>query len=140
MAARAPRPRPGGRFTGPDPVAPALVPGAGDVPGLRDLLPEEAEAMRASQEAVLAERHGIPFYAAAPRSTFDLSRTHDQVTIEERAAEEVVQVRGRRIAPKGVPVANPAFDVTPPGLVTSMITERGLVKAPFEDNIPQLMS
>src|SRR5437879_4818998 len=55
MAARAPRPRPGGRFTGPDPVAPALVPGAGDVPGLRDLLPEEAEAMRASQEAVLAE-------------------------------------------------------------------------------------
>lgn len=92
------------------------------------------------QEAVLAKRHGIPFYPAAPRSTFDLSRTHDQVTIEERGAEEVVLIRGRRIAPKGVPVANPAFDMTPPELVTSMITDRGLVRAPFEESIPRLIS
>jgi methylthioribose-1-phosphate isomerase len=92
------------------------------------------------QEAVLAKRHGIPFHPAAPRSSFDLSRTHDQVTIEERGAEEVVQVRGKRIAPKGVPVANPAFDMTPPELVTSIITERGLVAPPFEDSIGRLMS
>ena len=92
------------------------------------------------QEAVLAKRHGIPFHPAAPRSTFDLSRTHDQVTIEERGAEEVVEVRGKRIAPRGVPVANPAFDMTPPELVTSMITERGLVDAPFDTNVIRLMS
>ena len=92
------------------------------------------------QEAVLAKRHGVPFYPAAPRSTFDLARSHEQVTIEERGAEEVFQIRGRRIAPRGVPVANPAFDMTPPELVTSMVTERGLVKAPFGENIPRLMS
>ena len=92
------------------------------------------------QEAVLAGRHGVPFHPAAPRSTFDLARTHDAVTIEERSAGEVVEVRGKRIAPKGVPVANPAFDMTPPDLVTSMITERGLVEAPFEGNIARLMS
>jgi methylthioribose-1-phosphate isomerase len=92
------------------------------------------------QEAVLAKRHGVPFHPAAPRSSFDLSRTHDQVTIEERSAEEVVKIRGKRIAPKGVPVANPAFDMTPPELVTSVITERGLIQPPFEGNIPRLMS
>ncbi len=92
------------------------------------------------QEAVLAKRHGVPFYPAAPRSTFDLSRTHDEVTIEERGAEEVVKIRGKRIAPKGVVVANPAFDMTPPELVTSMISERGVIGSPFEENIPRLMS
>ena len=92
------------------------------------------------QEAVLAKRHGVPFHTAAPRSTFDLGRTHDQVTIEERGADEVVQIRGRRIAPKGVPVYNPVFDMTPPELVASMITERGLLQAPFEENIPRMMS
>ncbi len=92
------------------------------------------------QEAVLAKRHEIPFHPAAPRSTFDLARAHDQVVIEERGAEEVVEIRGRRIAPKGVPVANPAFDMTPPELVTSMITERGLVQPPFEAGIARLMS
>ena len=92
------------------------------------------------QEAVLAKRHGVPFYPAAPRSTFDLVKNHDQVIIEERGAAEVFQIRGKRIAPKGVPVANPAFDMTPPDLVSSMITERGLVQAPFDENIPRLMS
>ena len=92
------------------------------------------------QEAVLAKRHGVPFYPAAPRSTFDLSRTHNQVTIEERGAEEVFEVRGRRIAPKGVPVANPAFDMTPPELVRSMITDRGLIRPPFASEIARLMS
>ena len=92
------------------------------------------------QEAVLALRHGIPFHPAAPRSTFDLERGHEQVTIEERGVEEVVMVRGKRIAPKGIPVANPAFDVTPPELVTSIITERGLLSPPFGESISRLMS
>jgi methylthioribose-1-phosphate isomerase len=92
------------------------------------------------QEAVLAKRHGLPFYPAAPRSTFDLARTHDGVTIEERGMEEVVQIRGKRVAPKGIPAANPAFDMTPPDLVTAMITERGLVKPPFGESISRLMS
>ncbi len=92
------------------------------------------------QEAVLAKRHGVPFYPAAPRSTFDLARTHDQVTIEERGAEEVVRIRGKRIAPKGIPVVNPAFDMTPPELVATMITDRGLITLPFPENILRLMS
>lgn len=92
------------------------------------------------QEAVLAKRHGVPFHPAAPHSTFDLARDHTQVTIEERAAEEVVEIGGKRIAPKGIPVANPAFDMTPPELVTSMITDRGILVAPYEDSIRRLMS
>ncbi|HXW94147.1 MAG TPA: S-methyl-5-thioribose-1-phosphate isomerase [Nitrososphaerales archaeon] len=92
------------------------------------------------QEAVLAKRHGVPFYPAAPLSTFDFDRTHDRVTIEERGAEEVVEIRGRRVAPRGIPVANPAFDMTPPELVTAMITERGLVKPPFGKNMARLIA
>ncbi len=92
------------------------------------------------QEAVLAERHRVPFYPAAPYSTFDLAHTHEEVTIEERSFDEVVKIRGRRIAPKGVPVVNPAFDMTPPELVTAMITDKGLVERPYETNIPRLMS
>jgi methylthioribose-1-phosphate isomerase len=92
------------------------------------------------QEAVLAKRHGVPFYPAAPRSTFDLARTHDGVTIEERGPEEVVEVRGRRVAPRGIPVANPAFDMTPPELVSAIITERGLVRPPLGENIARLIA
>ena len=86
------------------------------------------------QVAVLANRHGVPFFPAAPRSTFDLERKHDQVTIEERGYEEVVTIRGRRIAPKGVPVVNPAFDMTPPELVTTIITDHGLIGAPLSES------
>ena len=92
------------------------------------------------QEAVLAKRHGVPFHPAAPRSTFDLGRLHDQVTIEERGADEVFKVRGKRIAPKGIPVSNPAFDMTPPDLVTSMVTERGILAPPFGESIRRIMS
>lgn len=92
------------------------------------------------QEAVLAERHHVPFYPAAPYSTFDLSRTHEEVTIEERGAEEVTRIRGRRTAPKGVGVANPAFDMTPPELLTAIISDRGLIEGPFEKTIPRIMS
>jgi methylthioribose-1-phosphate isomerase len=92
------------------------------------------------QEAVLADRHKVPFYPAAPRSTFDLSCTYDQVTIEERSFDEVVRIKGRRVAPKGVSVANPAFDMTPPELVTAMVSDRGLIERPFEANISRVMS
>lgn len=92
------------------------------------------------QEAVLACRHKVPFYPAAPASTFDLTRTHEQVTIEERSAIEVVEIRGRRIAPKGVPVSNPAFDATPPDLITSIITDRGLLEPPFITSIARSMA
>jgi len=91
------------------------------------------------QIAVLADRHKIPFYPAAPYSSFDLERTHDQVTIEERSFDEVVKVRGRRVVPAGVPVANPAFDMTPPDLVSAIISDRGLVERPVEKNISAII-
>ncbi|MCZ7564283.1 MAG: S-methyl-5-thioribose-1-phosphate isomerase [Burkholderiales bacterium] len=81
--------------------------------------------------AVLAARHGLPFYVAAPRSTIDLAvDSGAAIPIEERAAAEVTGFRGERWAPEGVAVANPAFDVTPAALVTALITERGIVPAP----------
>lgn len=92
------------------------------------------------QEAVLAERHGIPFYPAAPVSTFDHSNSKDVVPIEERDFDEIVYIRGRRIAPKGVPVFNPAFDLTPPELVTAIISDRGIIEKPLEQNIPKVIS
>jgi methylthioribose-1-phosphate isomerase len=92
------------------------------------------------QEAVLARRHGVPFYPAAPSSSFDLTQTHEQVAIEERSAEEVFEVRGKRIAPEGIPVANPAFDATPPELVSTIITDKGLIQPPFEESIPKVIS
>ena len=73
--------------------------------------------------AVLAHEHRIPFYVAAPRSTFDLTRTSEDVIIEERSPEEVTFCGGRRIAPKGVKVINPAFDSTPLKYVTAIICE-----------------
>lgn len=87
------------------------------------------------QMAVLAKRHGVPFYPAAPSSSFDLTRTHDRVTIEQRPHDEVVKIRGRRIAPRGVPVSNPAFDMTPPELVTAIVSDRGIIRAPVQDNL-----
>ncbi len=92
------------------------------------------------QIAVLANRHRIPFYPAAPRSTFDLGRTHQEVIVEERGADEVTSIRGRRIAPKGIPVSNPAFDATPSELVTAIITDAGLVKKPIARNLTRVIS
>jgi methylthioribose-1-phosphate isomerase len=92
------------------------------------------------QIAVLADRHRVPFHPAAPYSTFDLAHSHSQVVIEERSADEIVRVRGRRIAPRGVQVSNPAFDSTPPELVTSIITDRGLVERPVQENIGRVMA
>ena len=77
--------------------------------------------------AVLAHEHGIPFYVAAPRSTFDLTRVSRDVIIEERSPEEVAFCGGRRIAPEGVKVINPAFDATPFKYVTAIICESGVL-------------
>jgi methylthioribose-1-phosphate isomerase len=77
--------------------------------------------------AVLAHEHGIPFYVAAPKSTFDLTRVSKGVIIEERSPEEVTVCGGRRIAPEGVKVINPAFDATPLKYVTAIICESGVL-------------
>jgi methylthioribose-1-phosphate isomerase len=77
--------------------------------------------------AVLAHEHGIPFYVAAPTSTMDLSHTSDDAIIEERNPEEVTHLRSERIAPKGIKVINPAFDVTPMKYVSAIITETGVL-------------
>ncbi len=88
--------------------------------------------------AVLAKENGIPFYVAAPLSTLDLSlSTGDEIPIEERSATEVTHLAGVRIAPQ-VPVAHPAFDVTPARLITAIITERGVARPPFEDSLKKL--
>jgi len=82
--------------------------------------------------AVLAHRHGIPFYVAAPCSTFDLSVADgSKIPIEERPADEVTGYRKMRWAPKGVKVRNPAFDVTPAELITGIVTEEGVLRPPF---------
>lgn len=82
--------------------------------------------------AVLAREHGIPLYVAAPLSSVDLKvATGDDIPIEERAAEEVTTLGGRRVAPEGVRVYNPAFDVTPNKYVAAFITEKGVLRPPF---------
>jgi methylthioribose-1-phosphate isomerase len=77
--------------------------------------------------AVLAKEHGIPFYVAAPKSTFDLKHTSADVVIEERKSEEITRIGSHRIAPEGVDVINPAFDVTPLKYVSAIICESGIL-------------
>ena len=89
--------------------------------------------------AVLAARHRIPFYVAAPTSTVDLACPNgDAIPIEERPAREVTHLNDRQIAPSGVKVMNPAFDVTPHALITAIITERGVARAPFTRSLARL--
>jgi methylthioribose-1-phosphate isomerase len=89
--------------------------------------------------AVLAKEHGIPFYVAAPVSTFDLATPSGaSIPIEERPADEVTHVAGRRVAPEGVAVRNPAFDVTPHRYVTAIVCERGVVRPPFAEGLRAL--
>ncbi|MEQ9716058.1 MAG: S-methyl-5-thioribose-1-phosphate isomerase, partial [Candidatus Asgardarchaeum sp.] len=90
--------------------------------------------------AILAKYHGIPFYVAAPSSTFDLKSSVDDVIIEERNPNEVIFIGGTRIVPEDVPVMNPAFDITPPELVTAIITEKGIITPPYHKNIPRIIS
>jgi len=89
--------------------------------------------------AVLAKENNIPFYVAAPVSTIDFTiESGDEIPIEERKAEEVTHIKGIRIAPDGVCVMNPAFDVTPNKYITAIITEKGIVYPPFKENIIKL--
>jgi methylthioribose-1-phosphate isomerase len=89
--------------------------------------------------AVLAKEHDIPFYVAAPLSTIDMSvRNGDEIPIEERNAEEITTIRGIRVAPQGVHVYNPAFDVTPNRYITAIVTEAGVIHPPYQERIEKV--
>lgn len=90
------------------------------------------------QVAVMAKQHDIPFYVAAPLSTFDMKSTTKDVVIEQRRASEVTGVAGKKTAPDDINVINPAFDMTPPELITGIITEAGVAMPPFEESIKKL--
>ena len=88
--------------------------------------------------AVLANAHGVPFYIAAPISTVDIATPNGSaIPIEERSAAEVTDIAGTRIAPEGVAVRHPAFDVTPARLITAIITDRGVLRPPYEETLRQ---
>ncbi|KPJ52747.1 MAG: methylthioribose-1-phosphate isomerase [Dehalococcoidia bacterium DG_18] len=90
--------------------------------------------------AVLAMENGVPFYVAAPTSTIDISlASGDEIPIEERNAEEVTHIRGVPIAPEGVRVANPAFDITPHRYISAIITERGVIREPYEPRLGKII-
>jgi methylthioribose-1-phosphate isomerase len=89
--------------------------------------------------SILAKEHGIPFYVAAPWATLDLATAHgDLIPIEQRAATEVTHSNGKQMTPHGVAIENPAFDVTPAKYITAIITERGVLRAPYEQSIQQM--
>ncbi len=90
------------------------------------------------QVATMAKQHNIPFYVAAPLSTFDLKSNPEDVIIEQRKASEVTGIGDKKTAPDGIDVINPAFDMTPPELISGIITENGIVKPPYEDSIKKL--
>jgi methylthioribose-1-phosphate isomerase len=91
--------------------------------------------------AILAKEHGIPFYVAAPISTVDLETSDgEKIPIEQRNRNEVTHFAGKSVAPEGVLVENPAFDVTPAKYVTAIITERGVARAPYEESLKKLAS
>jgi methylthioribose-1-phosphate isomerase len=87
------------------------------------------------QVAALAKRHNIPFYVAAPSSSFDLKSKVSDVVIEERNKNELMKMGNKLLAPKGIKIFNPAFDVTPPELITGIITEKGVLKPPYKESI-----
>jgi len=90
------------------------------------------------QVATMAKQHNIPFYVAAPLSTFDLKSRPEDVIIEQRKATEVTGIGDKKTAPDGIDVINPAFDMTPPELISGIITENGIAKPPFEESIKKL--
>lgn len=91
------------------------------------------------QIAVMAHTHKIPFYVAAPISTFDLKSSISEIKIEDRSPEEITKIKNILIAPKGITTINPAFDITPPILITGIITELGLLEPPFQRSIDTLI-
>ena len=90
------------------------------------------------QVATMAKQHKIPFYVAAPLSTFDMKSNPEDVTIEQRNSSEVTSIGGKKTAPDDIGVINPAFDMTPPELISGIITEAGVAKPPFEVSIKKL--
>jgi len=89
---------------------------------------------------VLARAHDLPFYVAAPCSTIDPeSKSGDTIPIEERGRSEVAAFGGRQLVPDGVAVRHPAFDVTPASLVSAIVTERGIARAPLEASLAALL-
>lgn len=90
------------------------------------------------QVATMAKQHGIPFYVAAPLSTFDMKNNAQDVIIEMRKGSEVTGIGDKKTAPDGIGVINPAFDMTPPELITGIITEKGVAKPPFKESIKKL--
>jgi len=92
------------------------------------------------QVATMAKQHNIPFYVAAPLSTFDLKSNPEDVIIEQRKASEVTGIGDTKTAPDGIDVINPAFDMTPPELISAIITENGVAKPPFQESIKELFA
>jgi methylthioribose-1-phosphate isomerase len=90
--------------------------------------------------SLAAKYYHVPFYAVAPLSTFDFKHNLKEITIEERRQTEVTQINGKRIVPPKVKAMNPAFDITPPSLVTAIITEKGIIYPPFKDNLYKINS
>ena len=90
------------------------------------------------QVATMAKQHNIPFYVAAPLSTFDMKNNPEDVVIEQRKASEVTGLGDKKTAPDGIDVINPAFDMTPPELISGIITEKGIANPPFIDSIQKL--
>ena len=91
------------------------------------------------QIAIMAKKHKIPFYVAAPLSTFDMKSKPDEVVIEMRPSIEVTRIGDKKTAPDDIGVINPAFDMTPPELITGIITEKGVLKPPYEESIKKLL-
>ena len=90
------------------------------------------------QVATMAKQHGIPFYVAAPLSTFDMKSDAKDVVIEMRKGSEVTGIGDKKTAPDDINVINPAFDITPPELISGIITEKGVAKPPYEESIKKL--
>jgi len=90
------------------------------------------------QIATMAKQHNIPFYVAAPLSSFDLKSNPEDIVIEQRKGTEVTTIGDKKTAPDGIGVINPAFDMTPPELITGIITEEGVAKPPYVDSIKKL--
>jgi len=90
------------------------------------------------QLAILAKYHEIPFYVAAPLSTFDLNNKPDDIIIEQRNANEVTSIGNQKTAPDDIGVINPAFDITPPYLISGIITEKGIIIQPYDTSIKKL--
>jgi methylthioribose-1-phosphate isomerase len=89
--------------------------------------------------AVMAQKHNIPFYVAAPISTLDLSLSSgDEIPIEQRSGDEVACLNNKRITPEGAKIAHPAFDITPNDLVTAIITDRGIAQQSYSTSLKKL--